>query len=192
MKIPKGPSAPPELMMENKVKTLALCKDCTYCMDPKLIKAHNQTAFLKSLVFYSPIKIYTRENGLHFVHLPDYSSLKLFIYFHVEKIGKHMSFHWFQPSEKMHTEVQTSIDSQKSARLQGEWETEKSGEKSCLVLQLAWNLTVLIINLSLVSVTTFSACITVSLTAHARTCYCSLVTPLHGYLAAVFTDVDWT
>lgn len=58
-------------------------------MDPKLIKAHNQTAFPKSLVFYSPIKIYTRENGLHFVHLPDYSSLKLFIYFHVEKIGKH-------------------------------------------------------------------------------------------------------
>lgn len=36
----------------------------------------------------------------------------------------------------------------------------------------------------------FSACYTVSVTVHAPACYCSLVTPLRAYVAAVVGGLD--
>lgn len=46
----------------------------------------------------------------------------------LKRSEKILFFHWFSAQKKMHTQIQISIYSQKSARLPGEWETERGRE----------------------------------------------------------------
>lgn len=59
----------------------------------------------------------------------------------LKRSGKILSFHWFSARWKMHTQIQISIDSQKSARLPGEWDTERRGQGAGLVWSCSWQRT---------------------------------------------------
>lgn len=139
-------------------------------MDPKLIKAHNQTASLKSLVFYSLIKIYTRENRLHFIRLPDYNLVDLFSHFHSQKFWKHtlISAQWkdAQWSTNFHRITEVS----KVTRGVGDRKGKGSHVWPC---SCHGNWMIWIINLSLVSVAMYHGLFRCS-------CLCMPLQPCHS------------